>query len=234
MKALSAWMRNAAGNGVADTMSAIFNPSACRRPRSSLESNRRLPFRSRHRVLRSGQPDGRCGGGVSEQWAQVYNSNKGTNMSSVAEKELYSSPNGDRWTLAQDGDGKLIVRHQPNRASGGIDSEIPVDIFLAHGGHGPEHQALSAVLAELSNNDADSDKSDAEISERVNRVLGQAVVRCWSELAPEIQATLFEAAVQAEGETMRQTLAMHLHDRHERTVQSVQAKAMPEPDSLGG
>ena len=40
--------------------------------------------------------------------------------------------------------------------------------------------------------------------------------------------------MQAEGESMRQVLAMHLHDKHERTIQSVQAKAMPEPDSLGG
>ena len=40
--------------------------------------------------------------------------------------------------------------------------------------------------------------------------------------------------MQAEGERMRQALAMHLHDNHERTVQTVQAKAMPEPDSLGG
>jgi hypothetical protein len=42
------------------------------------------------------------------------------------------------------------------------------------------------------------------------------------------------AFVQAEGESIRQVLAMHLHDKHERTIQSVQAKAMPEPDSLGG
>jgi hypothetical protein len=56
----------------------------------------------------------------------------------------------------------------------------------------------------------------------------------WSKLAPNIQQTLFEAAVRAEGETLRQALAMHLHDKHERTVQSVQAKPMQEPDNLGG
>jgi hypothetical protein len=110
----------------------------------------------------------------------------------------------------------------------------PVDVFLARGGQGPEHQALSAALAGLSTNDAHSGKSGAEISEQVDRVLGQTVVRCWSKLAPEVQATLFEAAVQAEGETIRQILAMHLHDRHDRTLQSVKDKATPEPDSLGG
>jgi hypothetical protein len=155
-------------------------------------------------------------------------------MNSVGQKEIYASPNGDRWVLMQDDEGKLVVRHQPNRASGGIASEIPVDVFLARGGQGPEHQALSAALAGLSTNDAHSSKSGAEISEQVDRVLGQAVVRCWSKLAPEVQAALFEAAVQAEGETIRQILATHLHDRHDRTVQSVKDKAMPEPDSLGG
>jgi hypothetical protein len=165
--------------------------------------------------------------GVKQQKDQ----RKKTNMNLFRQKELYASPNGDRWTLAQDVDGKLVVRHQPNRASGGIASEIPLDVFLAHGGQGPEHQALSTALAELSNKDTGP---DAEISEQVDRVLGQAVLTCWNKLTPEVQAILFEAAVQAEGETIRQTLAMYLHDRHDRTVQSVQAKAMPEPDSLGG
>jgi hypothetical protein len=106
----------------------------------------------------------------------------------------------------------------------------------AHGGQGPEYHALSAALAELelSGKYPDDSASDAKITEKLDRALGQAVARCWSKLGPEIQQTLFEAAVQAEGERMRQALAMHLHDNHERTVQSVQAKAMPEPDSLGG
>ena len=126
------------------------------------------------------------------------------------QSELYFSPNGDRWILAQDGEGKLVVRHQPNLASGGVVSEIPVDVFLAQGGQGPEYQALSAALAKPSNDGADTGESDAKISEHVNGVLGQAVARCWSMLAPEIQATMLEAAMQAEGETLRQTLAMHL------------------------
>ena len=97
----------------------------------------------------------------------------------VWRKELYFSPNGDRWILAQDGEGKLFVRHQPNLASGGIVSEIPVDVFLAQGGQGPEYQALSAALAKPSNDGADTGQLDAKISEHVDRVLGQAVARCW-------------------------------------------------------
>jgi hypothetical protein len=151
-------------------------------------------------------------------------------------KEVYASPNGDKWALARNGEGKLVVYHQPNRASGGVVSEIAVDVFLSHAEQGPEYQALSAALAELKLSDKhlDDSESDATVAEKMDRTLGQAVVRCWSRLAPEIQQTLFEAAVQAEGESIRQVLAMHLHDKHERTIQSVQAKAMPEPDSLGG
>jgi len=151
-------------------------------------------------------------------------------------REVYASPNGDKWALARNAEGALVVHHQPNRASGGVVSEIAVDVFLSHAEQGPEYQALSAALADLKLSDKHSDDSllDAAVTEKVDRALGQAVVRCWSRLAPEIQQTLFEAAVQAEGETMRQVLAMHVHDKHERTIQSVQAKAMPEPDSLGG
>jgi hypothetical protein len=158
------------------------------------------------------------------------------NVMTTTVRELYASPNGDRWALARNGDGELVVCHQPNRASGGVVSEIPVDVFLSHGGQGPEYHALSAALAELelSGKYPDDSASDATITEKLDRALGQAVARCWSKLAREIQQTLFEAAVQAEGERMRQALAMHLHDNHERTVQTVQAKAMPEPDSLGG
>ena len=124
-------------------------------------------------------------------------------------RELYASPNGDTWALARSGRGELVVRHHANRASGGIVSDIAVDVFLSHGGQGPEYQALSAALAELdlSGENSDVDKADAEKTDQIDR---------------------------ARGETLRQALAVHLHDKHERTVQSVQANAMPEPDSLGG
>ena len=157
-------------------------------------------------------------------------------MATSIVSDLYASPNGDRWYLARNGDGELVVRHQPNRTSGGAVSEIAVDVFLSHASQGPEYQALSAALAELglSGKIPDDGVSDARTIEKIDRALGQAVARCWSKLTPEIQHTLFEAAVLAEGETVRQALAIHLHEKHERTAQSVQAKAMPEPDILGG
>jgi hypothetical protein len=60
------------------------------------------------------------------------------------------------------------------------------------------------------------------------------LVQCWSVLTPEIQHNLFEAAVVSEGESIREQLAIHLHSKHKRTVETLQARAIPEPDSLGG
>jgi hypothetical protein len=66
------------------------------------------------------------------------------------------------------------------------------------------------------------------------RALGEAVVRHWSTLPQEVQHHLFEAAVMSQGESMRQQLAVFLHDKHVRTADSIRARAMMEPDSLGG
>lgn len=74
----------------------------------------------------------------------------------------------------------------------------------------------------------------AEAAERLARALGQAVARCWSSLSQEAQRDLFEAAVAAEGEPIRQQLAVFLHGKHTRTIDSLHARATPEPDSLGG
>ena len=124
----------------------------------------------------------------------------------------------------------------PNRASGGVPSEIAVDVFLSRGGQGPEHQALAEALATQGPpaKISDNRKLDAIATENIDRALGQAVARYWSKLKPEIQHTLFEAAVQSVGKAIRQDLAVHLHDEHERTISSMQARAMPEPDSLRG
>jgi len=40
--------------------------------------------------------------------------------------------------------------------------------------------------------------------------------------------------LQAEGEGIRQQLAIFLHGKHARTVDTLHARATPEPDSLGG
>jgi hypothetical protein len=53
-------------------------------------------------------------------------------------------------------------------------------------------------------------------------------------LPQAVQQLLFEEAVVSHGESIRQQLAVFLHDTHSRTSDSIKAHAMPEPDSLGG
>jgi hypothetical protein len=122
----------------------------------------------------------------------------------------------------------LVVSHYPNNASGGRVSETGVDVFLSHSGRGPERQALVEALASLGSD------SPPKAAEQLSRALGQAVAQCWSSLPQEIQHNLFEATVTSEGESIRQRLALFLHGKHERTLDTVHARAMPEPDSLGG
>ena len=157
-------------------------------------------------------------------------------MTTSVVKELYNSANGDRWALCRVQSGKLVVSHQPNKASGGRSSEIDVEVFLSQGGRGPEHQALIEALATLEGGQSNGERDalSFETVVKLSRALGQAVARCWSSLPQEIQHNLFEAAVTFEGETIRQQLAVYLHGQHERTVDAAQARAMPEPDSLGG
>ena len=46
-------------------------------------------------------------------------------------RELYHSPNGDRWHLARDPDtGRVFVKHQANLPSGGHMAEIEIGVFL--------------------------------------------------------------------------------------------------------
>ena len=75
---------------------------------------------------------------------------------------------------------------------------------------------------------------DLEIQQRVFRTLGEGVVKVWSGLPQPIQHELFEAAVLAEGESVRSQLAVFLHHTHHRTTDALKAHAMSEPDSKGG
>ncbi len=74
----------------------------------------------------------------------------------------------------------------------------------------------------------------SETDERLFHALGEAIGRIWSNLPPAVQKQIFEEAVMSQGEAMRQKLAVFLHDKHTRTLDSVKERAMPEPDSLGG
>jgi|SRR4051794_37066304 len=153
-------------------------------------------------------------------------------MTTSVVKELYNSPNGDRWALCRDQSGKLVVSHQPNHASGGRASEIGVEAFLSQHRSGPEHQALkpSHILM----------LDRATVKQR--NILKTKYPERWETLLPGVgktcrrrfQENLFDAAVALEGETIRQQLAIYLHGKREHTVDTAQPRAIPEPDSLGG
>ena len=64
----------------------------------------------------------------------------------IEKKELYRSPNGDRWLLCRDPDvERVFVRHEANAPSGGQLTEIEIGTFLS-AGNGPEHQALLRLI----------------------------------------------------------------------------------------
>ena len=64
-------------------------------------------------------------------------------------KELYRSPNGDRWLLIREAlSDRVLVRHEPNLPSGGKASVVEVGDFLSRG-HGPEQQALLRLIGSL-------------------------------------------------------------------------------------
>lgn len=67
----------------------------------------------------------------------------------VESRELYSSPNGDRWDLVREPrSGRVFIRHEPNEASGGDTSLIEVGEFLMQN-HGPEHSELLRLIGTL-------------------------------------------------------------------------------------
>jgi hypothetical protein len=75
-------------------------------------------------------------------------------------RELYRSPNGDRWSLGRDpADGRAMVVHEANGPSGAAISFITLGDFLGHGGNGPEHQALLRLIGTLVQAPPFSDRS---------------------------------------------------------------------------
>lgn len=64
-------------------------------------------------------------------------------------KLLYTSPNGDRWFLVHDSNSQtVLIRHEPNRSSGGRISVTGIAEFLAQQ-HGPQHQSLLRLIGTL-------------------------------------------------------------------------------------
>jgi hypothetical protein len=69
-------------------------------------------------------------------------------------RELYSSPNGDKWYLARESEtGRLFVRHKANVPSGGRVTDIDIGTFLSGGRRHPEHQALLHLIGTLVESD---------------------------------------------------------------------------------
>jgi hypothetical protein len=72
-------------------------------------------------------------------------------------REFYHSENGDRWLLCRD-NGRVFVLHKANQSSGGTSTKM--ELFLAAGKAGPEHQALGRLIGTLvDGRDQNDDKS---------------------------------------------------------------------------
>jgi hypothetical protein len=73
-------------------------------------------------------------------------------------RELYASPNGDRWYLArQVASQQVFVQHVANAPSGGQVTHIEVGEFLNRGGHAPEQQALLRLIGTLAEGQSDAE-----------------------------------------------------------------------------
>lgn len=79
--------------------------------------------------------------------ALIASTSPAPTMAALA-REIYASPNGDRWLLVRDDRANLCVRHEANAASGGHVSTVNVATFLASAGPGPEKQALLRLIGE--------------------------------------------------------------------------------------
>ena len=65
-------------------------------------------------------------------------------------RALHESADGDRWRLVPEGaEGRLVVRHEPNAASGPAASDPGVGAFPARGGQGPQHAGLLRLVGAL-------------------------------------------------------------------------------------
>jgi hypothetical protein len=80
----------------------------------------------------------------------------------LTKREIYSSPNGDRWFLVRDPNGRVAILHEPNPASGGQVSDIDVGTFLIRGGRAPEHQELLRLIGTLVDQPTPSETSERQ------------------------------------------------------------------------
>jgi hypothetical protein len=74
----------------------------------------------------------------------------GDGLLSTETRELYASPNGDRWYLAREAASQQVyIQHFANAPSGGHMTRIEVGEFLNRGGNSPEQQALLRLIGTL-------------------------------------------------------------------------------------
>ena len=65
----------------------------------------------------------------------------------LVSEPIYTSSNGDRWRLVCDAAaGRVLVRHEANRASGGHVTETEARAFLETVADSPERDAVQALL----------------------------------------------------------------------------------------
>ena len=82
----------------------------------------------------------------------------------MKKRQLYSSPNGDRWFLARDpASGNVFVRHEANAPSGGHVTEVGIGEFLSRGQRHPEHEALLGLIGTLVKVNSDGQVSDRRV-----------------------------------------------------------------------
>jgi hypothetical protein len=61
-------------------------------------------------------------------------------------REIYKSPNGDRWLLALNPEtGRVFVRHEANLPSGGQAADIEIGAFLVAVGSGSADKVREAL-----------------------------------------------------------------------------------------
>ena len=64
----------------------------------------------------------------------------------IETRELYSSPNGDRWYLARDpATERVFIRHEANAPSGGQVTDTDIGTILSWGRQNPECGAANRV-----------------------------------------------------------------------------------------
>ena len=77
-------------------------------------------------------------------------------------RELYSSPNGDKWLLTREPESRRVfVRHIPNMPSGGKMTDIEIGAFLCERSYGPQHMELLRLIETLVENGSDHGGQEA-------------------------------------------------------------------------